>query len=100
MRDRGHKLFDAIALSGRSRLRPVLMTSFTTILAMVPLAISRGEGAELWSPMGVTVIGGLVFSTFLTLIYIPVLYGTIIRKDARAIKQKIWSKFRFMNNHK
>jgi len=99
MRDREHKLFDAIALSGRSRLRPVLMTSFTTILAMVPLAISHGEGSELWSPMGITVIGGLVFSTFLTLIYIPVLYGTIIRKDAKAIKQKIWSRFRFMNGN-
>jgi HAE1 family hydrophobic/amphiphilic exporter-1 len=100
MRDREYKLVDAIALSGRSRLRPVLMTSFTTILAMVPLAISKGEGSALWAPMGVTVIGGLVFSTFLTLIYIPVLYGTIIRKDAKALRQNIWSKFRFMNNNK
>jgi HAE1 family hydrophobic/amphiphilic exporter-1 len=100
MRDREYALFDAIALSGRSRLRPVLMTSFTTILAMVPLALSRGEGSEIWSPMGVAVIGGLVFSTFLTLIVIPVFYGTIIRKSARDIRQKVWSKFLFLNNNK
>jgi HAE1 family hydrophobic/amphiphilic exporter-1 len=97
MRDREYELVDAIAISGRSRLRPVLMTSLTTILAMLPLAMSTGEGSEIWSPMGITVIGGLVFSTFLTLILIPVLYGTVIRKTATAKKQKLRRKFVFMD---
>jgi HAE1 family hydrophobic/amphiphilic exporter-1 len=97
MRDREYELFDAIAMSGKSRLRPVLMTSFTTILAMLPLAMSKGEGSEIWNPMGITVIGGLIFSTFLTLIIIPVLYGFIIRKTARDKKQKIRKGFVFMD---
>ena len=97
MRDREYELADAIALSGRSRLRPVLMTSLTTILAMLPLAMSSGEGSEIWSPMGITVIGGLVFSTFLTLIYIPVLYGSFIRKTARDKKNRIRKRFIFMD---
>jgi HAE1 family hydrophobic/amphiphilic exporter-1 len=83
MRDRGYDMFEAITLSGRSRLRPVLMTAFTTILGMLPLALSRGEGSEVWSPMGITVIGGLVFSTFLTLVIVPVVYKTFIRKERR-----------------
>jgi HAE1 family hydrophobic/amphiphilic exporter-1 len=97
MRDREYELFDAIAMSGKSRLRPVLMTSLTTILAMLPLAISKGEGSEIWNPMGITVIGGLIFSTILTLIIIPVLYGFIIRKTARDKKQKIRRSFVFMD---
>ena len=55
------KLNEAIIASGRSRLRPVLMTSLTTILGMLPLAMSTGSGSEIWSPMGIAVIGGLVF---------------------------------------
>lgn len=74
MRARGNEMVEAIALSGRSRLRPVLMTALTTILGMLPLALSSGEGSEIWSPMGITVIGGLVFSTFLTLVIVPVVY--------------------------
>jgi len=97
MRDRDYELFDAIAISGKSRLRPILMTSFTTILAMLPLAISTGEGSEIWSPMGITVIGGLIFSTFLTLIIIPVFYGTIIRKTARDKRQRLRRFFLFMD---
>ncbi|MFC2081511.1 efflux RND transporter permease subunit, partial [Bacteroidota bacterium] len=97
MRDREYELTDAIALSGKSRLRPVLMTSLTTILAMLPLAMSKGEGSEIWSPMGITVIGGLIFSTFLTLIYIPVLYGAFIKKTARDRKEKIRRRFIFMD---
>ncbi len=97
MRDRDYELHDAIAISGKSRLRPVLMTSFTTILAMLPLAVSTGEGSEIWSPMGITVIGGLVFSTFLTLIIIPVMYGSLIRKPARNHKFKFRKLFTFMD---
>ena len=65
MRERGIRLYDAIAQACRSRLRPVLMTSLTTILGMVPMAISAGEGSETWRPMGIAVIGGMVFSTIL-----------------------------------
>ena len=89
MRDRDYEMFEAITLSGRSRLRPVLMTALTTILGMLPLALSIGEGSEVWSPMGITVIGGLVFSTFLTLVIVPVVYYTFIRKERRS---------KFLNN--
>jgi hydrophobic/amphiphilic exporter-1 (mainly G- bacteria), HAE1 family len=74
MRDRGYDLSQAVVLSGRSRLRPVLMTTLTTMLGMLPLALGIGEGAEMWTPMGVAIIGGLFFSTIITLILIPVVY--------------------------
>jgi len=80
MRDRGYEMVEAIALSGRSRLRPVLMTALTTILGMLPLALSIGEGAEIWKPMGITVIGGLLFSTLLTLVIVPVVYMAFMKK--------------------
>jgi predicted RND superfamily exporter protein len=68
---------EAITISGRSRIRPILMTAFTTILGMVPMAVSSGEGAEMWQPLGIVVIGGLTVSTFLTLFLVPVLYGSM-----------------------
>jgi multidrug efflux pump subunit AcrB len=74
MRDRGVELTKAVIDSGRSRLRPVLMTTITTLLGMLPLAIGIGEGSEMWRPMGVAIIGGLGFSTIVTLILIPVIY--------------------------
>ena len=94
MRERGNELKEAIILSGRSRLRPVLMTSFTTILGMLPLAMSTGEGSEIWSPMGIAVIGGLIFSTFITLILVPVVYLWFTRRSARR-KQVV--EYDFMN---
>ncbi|MBN2521981.1 MAG: efflux RND transporter permease subunit [Bacteroidales bacterium] len=97
MRDRGYELNEAIALSGKSRLRPVLMTAMTTILGMLPLAMSKGEGSELWSPMGITVIGGLVFSTIVTLIIVPVAYGVFARKGERDKKQAVRKRFVFMD---
>ena len=75
MRERGVPLNEAIALSGQSRLRPVMMTAFTTILGMIPMATSQSEGSELWTTLGIIVIGGLTVSTFVTLIVVPVLYG-------------------------
>jgi hydrophobic/amphiphilic exporter-1 (mainly G- bacteria), HAE1 family len=74
MRDRGLSLSNAVLVSGRSRLRPVLMTTLTTMLGMLPLALGIGEGAEMWTPMGVSIIGGLAFSTVITLVLIPVVY--------------------------
>jgi len=75
LRAREYQLFDAIVTAGGNRLRPVLMTAITTILGMIPLAISRGEGAEIWHPLGVTVIFGLAVSTLVTLILVPVVYS-------------------------
>ncbi|MDL2213730.1 efflux RND transporter permease subunit, partial [Bacteroides sp. OttesenSCG-928-N06] len=77
---------------GESRLRPVLMTTFTTILGMVPMAVGTGQGSEMWRPMGVAVIGGLAISTILTLILIPSLYcvfaGTGVKRQRKQIKRK------------
>ncbi|MCF0163852.1 MAG: efflux RND transporter permease subunit [Bacteroidales bacterium] len=96
MRDRGHELNEAIALSGESRLRPVLMTAFTTILGMVPMAVSQGDGSEMWQPMGIVVIGGLLISTFITLIIVPVLYASLSRSGERDKISKTRKEFIFM----
>ena len=61
------------------------MTTFTTIFGMLPMAISRGEGSEAWNPMGITVIGGLTVSTFVTLLIIPVIYTFFTRKGTRKV---------------
>ncbi len=98
MRDRGYELNEAIVLSGKSRLRPVLMTALTTILGMLPLALSSGEGSEIWSPMGISVIGGLVFSTLITMIIVPVIYRFFSAKGERNRKKEINKKFHFLDN--
>ncbi len=98
MRERGNELYEAISISGRSRLRPVIMTSATTILGMLPLAMSTGSGSELWSPMGVAVIGGLIFSTFVTLIIVPVVYAIFAKHGERNKNIIAYSGFNFMNN--
>ncbi|MDR2813111.1 MAG: efflux RND transporter permease subunit [Prevotellaceae bacterium] len=74
-RERGMALHEAVITSGKSRLRPVLMTSLTTILGMIPLAFGSGEGSEMWQPMGIAIIGGLTFSTLMTLLVVPALYA-------------------------
>ncbi len=99
MRDRGNELYVAITLSGRSRLRPVIMTSATTILGMLPLAMSTGSGSELWSPMGVAVIGGLLFSTFVTLVLVPVVYAIFAKHGERNKALAVYSDFDFMNGN-
>lgn len=73
-RERGMGIIRSVITAGRSRLRPVLMTTLTTILGMVPMAVGQGVGAEMWRPLGVAVIGGLTVSTVLTLILVPVAY--------------------------
>ena len=72
---RGYVLYDALVLAGRSRLRPVLMTTITTIMGMLPMAVNKGLLHEIWAPFGITSIGGLAFATLITLIWIPVLYS-------------------------
>ena len=73
-RERGMSAIYATTKAARSRLRPVLMTTLTTILGMIPMAVSHGEGAAMWRPLGISVIGGLTVSTVLTLLLVPVLY--------------------------
>jgi acrB/acrD/acrF family protein len=73
-RERGMAVLGAVVKGGKSRLRPVVMTTLTTILGMVPMAIGGGQGSEMWQPMGIAVIGGLTVSTVLTLIFVPVAY--------------------------
>ena len=75
MRKRGKSIYDALVIAGQRRLRPVLMTASTTMFGMLPLALSRGEGAESWNPLGIAMIGGLLVSTVVTLLLVPVLYS-------------------------
>ena len=90
-RERGMSVTRAVVDGGMSRLRPVLMTSLTTILGMVPMAIGTGQGSEMWRPMGAAVIGGLTFSTILTLLFVPSLYcifaATGIRRQRRKLRE-------------
>jgi HAE1 family hydrophobic/amphiphilic exporter-1 len=81
LRERGMEKLEAIVEAGRSRLRPILMTTLTTVLGLLPLALGFGEGAEVRAPMAITVIGGLTVSTMLTLVVIPVMYAVMDRKN-------------------
>ena len=90
-RERGMSVRRSVILGGKSRLRPVVMTTLTTILGMVPMAVGSGQGSEMWRPMGTAVIGGLTFSTILTLLFVPVLYcvfaGTGIKRQRRKLRK-------------
>ena len=77
LREEGLARHDALVEAGRARLRPIVMTTLTTTLGLLPLALGLGEGAEMRAPMAVTVIGGLLASTLLTLIVIPVVYSLV-----------------------
>ncbi len=91
LRQRGMERNAAIVEAGRVRLRPILMTAFATILAMAPLAIGIGEGIEAMAPLATVVIGGLLFSTFITLLLIPVVYSLFddwLNKARQWIKRK------------
>jgi len=80
-RERGLERIEAIRLAGRTRLRPILITSVSTIIGLIPMAIGIGEGAEIRRPMAITVISGTLVATFLTLVVIPVLYAVLDRKE-------------------
>jgi len=80
LRAQGKDRFDAIMEAGTARLRPILMTSLTTALGLLPMALGFGEGSEVRTPMAITVIGGLLVSTLLTLLVIPVVYSLLDRK--------------------
>ncbi|MBW1777711.1 MAG: efflux RND transporter permease subunit [Deltaproteobacteria bacterium] len=83
LRAQGMTLNEAVVTGGKIRLRPVLMTSLTTIFGMVPLALSRGEGSEIWNALGITVIGGLLVSGLVTLILVPLMYSLVHRGRAK-----------------
>lgn len=84
LRKRGYGLIDAVIEGGRSRMRPVLMTSFTTMLGMLPMALSQGMGREMYSPLGVTIIGGMLVSTFVTLLLVPTMYTVFHLKEGKS----------------
>ncbi|MCK5146176.1 efflux RND transporter permease subunit, partial [bacterium] len=93
MRAKGHEMFEAIHIAGEARMRPVIMTALTTMLAMMPLALGLGESGENWAPMARSVIGGLAVGTVLTLIVVPVIYSSVElggekRKARRAAKKQ------------
>ena len=90
LRARGERLREAIINSGRQRLRPVLITTLTTILGMLPMALSHGEGSETWRPLGIAVVGGLTVSTLVTLVIVPVIYDLMeTRRERRRLEGRL-----------
>ena len=88
-RERGMKLIDAVVTAGRSRLRPILMTTLTTVLGMIPMAVGNGVGSEMWNSLGMSVAWGLSFSTLITLIFIPTLYATFAARGEKRRAKKM-----------
>lgn len=88
-RERGMAVLNAVVTAGKSRLRPVLMTTATTVLGMIPMAAGGGQGSEMWSPMAIAVIGGLTVSTVLTLILIPTLYSVFAGVGIKNRRRKL-----------
>ncbi|MCR4790774.1 MAG: efflux RND transporter permease subunit [Treponemataceae bacterium] len=92
-------LEDCVADGSASRIQPILITTLTTLLGDIPMAVARGEGAELYAPMGQAIVGGLITSTLITLILIPVLYYTTERKskEMKMPDKKIFKKLKLKN---
>ena len=90
-KERGSSVKRSVIAGGKSRLRPVLMTTLTTILGMLPMALGIGEGSEIWQPMGISIIGGLTLSTILTLIVIPSIYTSFHAGDIKKGRKR-WAK--------
>lgn len=90
-RGRGMGIIQSVVLGGKARLRPVLMTTLTTILGMTPMALSNSEGAELWRSMAITVIGGITVSTIFTLVIVPTAYAIMAGRKTRTTRKK-WRK--------
>jgi HAE1 family hydrophobic/amphiphilic exporter-1 len=103
MRERGMGLIRSAVVAARSRLRPILMTSLTTILGMVPLAAGHGVGSEMWRPLGISIIGGLTVSTIMTLVYVPSMF-CIFGANGVKLKRRKMRKQRelqaYWNEHK
>ena len=88
-RERGMSIVTAVVTAGKSRLRPVLMTTMTTVLGMIPMAIDKSEGSEMWNAMGMTVAWGLSISTLITLIIVPVVYSVFAGNGVKRRRRKI-----------
>ena len=87
-RERGMSVLEASVTAARSRLRPILMTTLTTVLGMLPMALGTGEGAEMWVSLGMTVCWGLTVSTLVTLVLIPTVYCVFAtRQEKRKLKK-------------
>jgi HAE1 family hydrophobic/amphiphilic exporter-1 len=86
LRDSGISKMDAIIKGGQVRLRPILMTTSTTVLGLLPMALGLGDGAEIRTPMAVTVIVGLTVSTVLTLIVIPIVYSLFAKEKTEPVE--------------
>lgn len=93
LRERGKNPYEAIVEAVDLRTRPILMTAFTTILGLVPIAVGLGEGSEINQPMGISVIGGLLASTLLTLLVVPVVYSLFTRETLSMNRKKNRHKF-------
>ncbi|MEA3508021.1 MAG: efflux RND transporter permease subunit, partial [Synergistota bacterium] len=83
VRARGSLLRDAILEAGERRLRPAMMTTFTTFFGMLPMAVSQGQGAEMWRPLAVSVMGGMSVSMLVTMVLVPVVYSVVEEKIRR-----------------
>lgn len=89
-RERGMDVNTAVVTASKQRLRPILMTTLTTVLGMIPMALGSGEGAEMWNGLGITVSWGLTVSTLITLVLIPTLYAIFIsRREKRQAKREM-----------
>jgi HAE1 family hydrophobic/amphiphilic exporter-1 len=84
----GMKKIEAITTAARVRWRPILMTTITTILGLLPMALDMNEGFEIRIPLALTLIGGLIFGTFLTLIFIPLVYNLVVRESGTGEEQE------------
>ncbi len=82
-RERGMGVLDAVVTAGKSRLRPILMTTMTTVLGMIPMAVGNGVGSEMWNSLGMSVAWGLSFSTLITLILIPTLFAAFATRGEK-----------------
>jgi hydrophobic/amphiphilic exporter-1 (mainly G- bacteria), HAE1 family len=90
-RGRGMGVIQSVVQGGKSRLRPVIMTTLTTVLGMLPLALTTSEGSEMWKPMAITVIGGLTISTLFTLVIVPTVYASFAGRGVKKFRKK-WRK--------
>ena len=88
MRERGYSVAEASVIAAKSRLRPILMTTLTTVLGMVPMAIGTGEGSEMWRSLGMVVAWGLSISTLVTLVIIPTIYASLASMQERRAAKK------------
>ena len=88
MRERGYSVAEASVIAAKSRLRPILMTTLTTVLGMVPMAVGQGEGAEMWRSLGMVVAWGLSISTLVTLVIIPTVYASMASWQERRAARK------------